>query len=123
MEQAGLIRFLYSAAQGQSYLRNPIKMYPENTNLIYAANLSLTQDQEKGKVRETFVINQIQNLNIPVFYSPKGDFKIKDYIFEVGGKNKNTTQLQGAEKSFVLADDLLIGSKKIIPLYLMGLLY
>ena len=123
LEQAGLIRFIYSDTTGQSYLKNPIKMYPENTNLIYSANISLLQDQERGKVRETFVVNQIQNQEIPIFYSQKGDFKINDYIFEVGGKNKSTRQIRGEKNAFVLADDILVGSSSIIPLYLFGLLY
>ncbi len=64
-------------------------MYPENTNLIYVANLSLVKDQEKGKVRETFLVNQIQTQKIPIFYSTKGDFSINDVIVEVGGGRKN----------------------------------
>ncbi len=123
LEQAGLIRFIYSGATGQSYLKNPIKMYPENTNLIYAANIAVLQDQERGKVRETFVVNQIQNQEIPIFYSQKGDFKIKDYLFEVGGKNKSTKQIRGEKNAFVLADDILVGSQSTIPLYLLGLMY
>jgi predicted AAA+ superfamily ATPase len=98
-------------------------MYPENTNLIHASKLSLLHDQEKGKIRETFVINQIQNQKIPIFYSQKGDFKINDYIFEVGGKSKNTRQIRGEEKANLLADDILIGEQSTIPLYLLGLLY
>ena len=123
LEQADLIRFIYSNSTGHSYLRNPIKMYPENTNLIHAANFSLAEDQEKGKIRETFIVNQIQNQKIPIFYSQKGDFKINDYIFEIGGKRKNTKQIQGIEKVFILADDILVGSQSTIPLYLFGLLY
>lgn len=37
LKQAGLIRFLYSNKSGQAYLRNPAKMYPENSNLLFAA--------------------------------------------------------------------------------------
>jgi hypothetical protein len=123
LEQAGLIRFIYSASSGQAFLRNPTKMYPENTNLMHAAYLPLIQDQVKGKMRETFVVNQVQNAQIPIFYSSVGDFKIDEYLFEVGGKNKTTKQLKSHENSFVLADDILIGSKNIIPLYLLGFLY
>ncbi|MCX6990516.1 MAG: AAA family ATPase [Chlamydiae bacterium] len=123
LEQAGLIRFIYSNSGGNSYLRNPIKMYPDNTNLIYAASLSLLQDQERGKVRETFVVNQMQNQKNPIFFSQKGDFKINDVIFEVGGKSKSTAQIRGEEKAFILADDILVGSKSTIPLYLFGMLY
>lgn len=123
LQQAGLIRFIYPGNSGDAYLRNPIKMYPENTNLIHAAYLPLAQDQTKGKIRETFVVNQIQNAEIPIFYSNKGDFKIGENIFEVGGKNKNTKQIKGMNNAFILADDILVGSKNVIPLYLFGFLY
>jgi uncharacterized protein len=123
LEQAGLIRFIYPGNAGDAYLRNPIKMYPENTNLIHAAYLPLAQDQTKGKIRETFVVNQVQNAEIPIFYSKKGDFKIGESIFEIGGKNKNTKQIKGVNNAFILADDILVGSKNVIPLYLFGFLY
>jgi len=123
LEQAGLIRFIFPGNSGDAYLRNPIKMYPENTNLIHAAYLPLAQDQTRGKVRETFIVNQVQNAEIPIFYSSKGDFKIGDSIFEVGGKGKNGKQIQRANHAFILADDILVGSKNVIPLYLFGFLY
>ncbi|NGX64022.1 MAG: hypothetical protein KR126chlam6_01446 [Candidatus Anoxychlamydiales bacterium] len=123
LEQAGLIRFIYSEASGKAHLRNPIKMYPDNSNLIHASYLPLAKDQIKGKIRETFVVNQIQNVQLPIFYSKKGDFKIENYIFEIGGKNKTKKQIIGEENAFILADDILVGSKLVIPLYLFGFLY
>lgn len=123
LEQAGLIRFIYPNNGGGAFIRNPIKMYPENVNLIHAAYLPLTDDLAKGKMRETFIVNQIQNANIPIFYSKHGDFKVGDYIFEIGGKNKSSKQLQGARNGLVISDDILIGSKHCIPLYLFGFLY
>lgn len=123
LQQAGLIRFIYTSSSGQASLKNPIKMYPENTNLIHMAYTALVPDQARGKVRETFIVNQIQNIGIPIYHSKKGDFKIKDSIFEVGGKNKNTKQIKGEPNGFVIADDILVGTKQTIPLYLFGLLY
>lgn len=123
LERAGLIRFIYPANSGQAMLRNPTKMYPENTNLIYAAYLPLAQDQAKGKLRETFVVNQLQNAAKSIFYSQVGDFKIDDYVFEVGGKTKNKRQIWQEKKGFILADDVIVGSKEVIPLYLFGFLY
>ena len=123
LEQAGLIRFLYSSSSGKAALRNPIKMLPENTNLIHAAYLPLAQDQTIGKIRETFFVNQIQNAQIPIFYSNRGDFKVGDTIFEIGGKNKNQKQIKHEEKAFIAADDILVGSQNTIPLYLLGFLY
>jgi len=123
LEQAGLIRSIYPAKSGHAFLRNPIKLYPENTNLMHAAYLPLIQDQVKGKMRETFFVNQVQNAGLPIFYSSVGDFKVEDYIFEIGGKGKGSRQLKGASNGLVLADDILVGSKNTIPLYLFGFLY
>lgn len=50
LELAGLIRMLYKNQIGKAHLRNPIKMYPDNTNLIYATHLSQPGDMLLGKV-------------------------------------------------------------------------
>ncbi len=123
LEQAGLIRFIYPDNSGQAFLRNPIKMYPENTNLMHAAYLPLAQDQFKGKLRETFVVNQAQNVGLPIFYSKVGDFKIGGHVFEIGGKSKNLKQIKYEKDAFILSDDIFVGAKNTIPLYLFGLLY
>ncbi len=68
------------------------------------------------------MINQLQNANLAVFYSDEGDFKVNDYIFEVGGAKKTSKQIKGLENSYILADGVLIGTKRQIPLYMMGFL-
>lgn len=123
LQEAGLIRFIYSKSSGNAALRNPIKMYPENTNLIFSSYLPLTQDKVIGKIRETFVINQLQNANFNVFYNEKGDFKINEVIFEVGGVSKTSKQIKGLENSYILADGILIGTNRQIPLHMLGFLY
>lgn len=123
--EAGLIRFLYANKTGKALLKKPIKMYPDNSNMIYANYLiPQNSDDARGKVRETFIVNCLQNSNHPIFYSDVGDFKCKDYFFEVGGKSKKTKQLKAEKNSYVIADDMLTGvGKKIIPMYLFGFLY
>lgn len=123
LEQASLIRFLFSNKSGKAALRNPNKMFPENTNLMFASYLPQTQDSVIGKVRETFVINQFQNAGINVFYSEIGDIEANNIIFEIGGKNKTLKQIKGLENGYILADDILVGNQRTIPLYLAGLLY
>lgn len=122
LEQAGLIRFLWSRQTGKAALRNPLKIYPDNTNLIYAAHMHALPDDLKGKVRETFVMNQLQNAQIPVYYTETGDFQGDHFIFEVGGKNKTSKQIQGLENAWVVAEGVLLGSKNTLPLYLLGFL-
>lgn len=119
LKQAGLIRFLYSNKAGQAYLRNPTKMYPENTNLLFAAFMNVASDNLMGKSRETFAINQLQNAGIHLYYTALGDFDCIDYVFEVGGKNK---KLSSNQNTYVLADGILSGIGRKIPLYLLGFL-
>ena len=54
----------------------------------------------------------------------KGDFLVdKKYLFEIGGKSKSFEQIKDIENSFVVADDIEIGSGNRIPMWLFGFLY
>ena len=54
----------------------------------------------------------------------KGDFQIDGkYTLEVGGKSKKFKQIKDMPNSFVVADDIEIGSGNKIPLWLFGFLY
>ena len=60
------------------------------------------------------------NLLVP----KQGDFMIEDrYIVEVGGKGKGFKQIKDIDNSFIVADDIEIGSGNKIPLFLFGFLY
>lgn len=125
LNEAGLIRCLYSEKAGKAFLQKPTKIYPENTNLMYAHYLlPQNNDDTVGKIRETFVVNSIQNIGQKIFYNEQGDFKIANYHYEVGGKNKKNYQIKNQKQGYVIADDLVTGiNKSTIPLYLLGFLY
>lgn len=123
LEQAGLIRVLPSKKVGKSAMRKPMKVYPDNTNLIYASYLPLLKDSTIGKIRETFVMNQLTNAGFPVYHSDQGDFSVDKWVFEVGGPNKTLSQIKDHAHGFVLADGIETGRQRVIPLYLLGLLY
>jgi len=55
--------------------------------------------------------------------SPFADFKIGDYTFEVGGKNKGQKQIQNIDKAFIAKDDIESGFLNTIPLWQFGLSY
>lgn len=56
--------------------------------------------------------------------APKGDFLIDDtYLVEVGGKTKGYNQIKDMPKSYIVSDDIEIGSGNKIPLWLFGFLY
>lgn len=121
--EAGLIRFLFSDKSGSAALKNPVKMYPENPNLLYAGYAPMLESSQIGKVRETFVLCHLQNGHYPVYYTTKGDFKVGDLFFEVGGKSKTLSQMKGEKNGYVIADEIIVGDYSKIPLYLLGLLY
>lgn len=99
-------------------LTKPDKVLLNNTNLsyIYGNNTNV------GSARETFFVNQL-NAVTDVILAPKGDFMVEKYTFEVGGKNKTFEQIKNMPNSFVVADDIEIGHKNKIPLWLFGMLY
>ena len=128
LKDARVLLLLQKVGRGYENLSKPDKLYLENTNLMGA--LSLTPD--KGTMRETFFANQIINAyadnrfsaNELIAIPNNGDFLIKGrWTFEVGGKNKKEKQISGIPDSYILADEITIGSDKRIPLWLMGFLY
>jgi len=123
MQEAGLLRFIYPKQSKKAHLRNPIKMYPDNSNLLQSPYLPQSQDDWLGMLRETFFVSHCQNSNNEVFYSSIGDFAIEEYIFEIGGKNKTRKQLKDVKASYIVSDGILVGEKHRIPLYLFGFLY
>jgi len=119
MEKAGLIGQLRNETSGIRGLGKVDKVYLDNTNIIF----NLVGDKSNiGNVRETFFFNQMRVLN-EVISSVKADFVIDDYTFEVGGKNKQQTQIEKDGKSFVVKDDIEFGYLNVIPLWAFGLNY
>jgi predicted AAA+ superfamily ATPase len=127
LENAQLIFNMHFQVRGYQKLRKPDKIYLNNTNLIRA----ITLNSKIGSERETFFVNQIINYfhNTQRFYnenillSKQGDFIVNNTIFEIGGKNKTSKQIKGIENSYVVVDDIEIGHKNKIPLWLFGFLY
>jgi hypothetical protein len=120
LEEASVLLLLNKDSKGISLLQKPEKVYLENTNLIY----SLSKDNANiGNIRETFFINQLTNKH-HVSYSFESDFLIDNkYTFEIGGGNKTRKQIMELEDAFVVVDNVEIGFKNKIPLWLFGFLY
>ena len=123
LEKAGLLHFLNREGKGVSLLQKPDKIYLENTNLAYV----LKEQPDPGTLRETFMLNQLENAGKATRLPKQGDMMIVEeeekIVFEIGGRNKNGRQIENIENGFVVADDIEIGFEKKIPLYLFGLLY
>jgi len=99
-------------------LTKPDKVLLNNTNLSYLYD----DNANIGSARETFFVNQL-SVVADVILAPQGDFMIDNYTFEVGGKGKSFDQIKNIPNSFVVADDIEIGHKNKIPIWLFGFLY
>lgn len=119
LERAALLHLLSTETKEFRHLSKPDKIYVNNPNLMYA----LTEHPDKGTLRETFFTNQLSSV-ANISYPRKGDFLVDhQYLFEVGGKNKNFDQIKDLPNSFLAVDDTEIGHGNRIPLWMFGLLY
>ncbi len=120
LEKAELLSTLDKAVKGMKKLQKPSKIYLNNTNLLHCL---FFDKPNTGTLRETFFLNQLR-VSHSVNYPDKGDFIVDSrYTFEIGGKNKNTIQIQDVPDSFLAMDDIEIGFGNKIPLWLFGFLY
>jgi len=99
----------------------------QKSDKLYLANPALFNlfcaHSEIGSIRESFFVSQLISF-YSIYYVDKGDFLVDDkYIFEIGGAKKGFKQIRDIKNSFVVADDLEIGFKNKIPLWLFGFLY
>lgn len=124
LASVGLIREMRPYEGGSPGLRKPSKILLNNTNLIHTMQQYLGQHPSRGMERELFFIQSLQNADVEVFYSKQADYRTRDAVFEIGGKNKTNDQLRGVkEPSYLVKDDILHPLKGEIPLFLFGFLY
>ncbi len=120
LSEAQLVQLLYVPEKGINSLNKPEKIYLNNSNLMY--NLG-EENVNIGNIRETFFFNQL-NVKYKTNSSKEADFLVDDkYTFEIGGKNKQSKQIKNVQNSFVVKDNIEIGSDNIIPLWMFGFLY
>ncbi len=114
-----LLYSLKAKAKGDTIFTKPSKLYLDNPNLSFY----YCQNNVKGTIREQFFSNMLR-INHKLFYPKQGDFLVDEkYTFEIGGKNKSFEQIKDIKNSFIGADDIEIGFKNKIPLWLFGFLY
>jgi uncharacterized protein len=120
LKEALLINFLHSDKKGINKISKPEKIYLHHPNLMHA----ITNDNtDIGNLRETFFLNQV-SVNNSISYAKSGDFFVNDkYLFEIGGKGKNFNQIADIKNSYLAIDNIEIGFRNQIPLWLFGFLY
>lgn len=117
---AHLINLLKTKMGSFSYLTKPDKVFLNNTNLMYAMAGNIVNI---GTLRETFFYNQL-NAIANINYSEKGDFLINNkYVVEVGGETKTFKQIKDLKNSFLAIDNIEVGRKNKVPLWLFGFMY
>ena len=120
LEESRLLYLLQPQNYSIASIQKPEKVYLNNTNLLFALNEG---NPNIGTVREIFFYNQIV-VNHKISQSKQADFLVDDkYTFEIGGKNKTTSQIKGLENSWIVKDDIVQPNGKSIPLWLFGFLY
>jgi predicted AAA+ superfamily ATPase len=119
LKDARLLNTISSEGKGVSTLQKPDKIFLENTNLAFA----LKERPNMGNIRETFVLNQLLSAGLKVSSPTKGDFAIEGLTIEVGGKDKNTSQVKHLDNFLIAADDIETGGENKVPIWLFGFLY
>jgi uncharacterized protein len=120
LERARMIWQLSKQGSGIGILTKPEKLYLNNPNLLYAL---ARENWNTGTIRETFLLNQLKGIG-QVNLADKGDFLFNESVtFEVGGPSKKLKQIRDTENSYLVKDDIEIGVKNTIPLWLFGFLY
>lgn len=119
LERAGMISRLMGHNKGTRALSKVQKVYLNNTNI--GATIA-SKNQNIGNLRETFFFNQT-TVKHKVKSSDKSDFQIDDLTFEIGGKNKKTTQIKDVLKGYIIKDDIEYGIENIVPLWTFGFMY
>jgi hypothetical protein len=101
--------------------RKPDKLLFDNTNILYAYAKEYKIETEIGTIRETFFTSCFED-DLTLYYSDIGDFKVEEYIFEVGGKGKSFKQIEGVENGYLVIDIDFTTHKRKIPLWVFGLM-
>jgi len=98
--------------------KKPAKLLFENTNILHAYADEFGVEVNRGTARETFFASCFRE----IFYSDIGDFRIKDRLFEIGGRSKTFKQIKDIEESYLVIDTDYTTDGRKIPLWLLGLI-
>ncbi len=119
MQKASLVNMLRSHGANISAMSKPDKLYLGNPNI---SNL-LCSSPNTGTIRELFFLNAV-GVRCDVAYPKQGDFVVEGkYLFEVGGKSKGFEQIKDVDDSYLAVDEIEVGFKNKIPLWVFGFLY
>lgn len=124
LQETGLITLLSVNKSGSQILKKTEKMYLDNPDLYSSISNEIGFDSQLGNVREIFFINMVKKSGCNIHVSRIGDFEVDGNLFEIGGRSNDKKQLKNnLGNGYIVKDDVLYGSKNVIPLHLFGFLY
>ncbi|OGT46043.1 MAG: hypothetical protein A3E82_07955 [Gammaproteobacteria bacterium RIFCSPHIGHO2_12_FULL_38_11] len=120
LEDAGLVKSISRESSKLHKITLPEKIYIDNPNLMQA----MTKEKvNPGSIREIFFINMLAAGHDLALHK-QGDFVIDHRtVVEVGGKNKDFSQIKNITDAYLALDQIETGIKNKIPLWLFGFLY
>ena len=120
LEEGNLIVLLYKGARGTGSLVKPDRLYLENSKLMHDL---MDHEASPSDSLETFVLNQLKK-DHDIKLTASGDFLVDDrHTFRMCSGNRKQKQAKDEGNSYIIADDIEIGSGSLIPVWLLGFLY
>lgn len=120
LEASGLFNALREPGHSDNLLAKIEKLYLGNSNIAFS--LSENGIIDEGNMRETNFLAWTSQACKPTS-SKISDFEIDGITFEVGGKNKNGSQIKDAERGYLVKDNLEFASGQSVPIWMFGFLY
>lgn len=120
LEEAGLLNVLRRQGTPFRSMDKPDRIYLGDPNLAFA--LAHPTKPDPGSLRETFLLNSLPP-SMEIRAADKADFLVDNrYTLEVGGRNKDASQIRNMTDAFLALDGLPAGSGQRVPLWLFGFL-
>ena len=120
LETSGLFNALREPGHSDNLLAKIEKLYLGNSNIAFS--LSENGIIDDGNMRETNFLAWTNHVCRPTS-SKISDFEIDGITFEVGGKNKNDTQIKNAKRGYLVKDNIEFASGQSVPIWMFGFLY
>lgn len=117
LQDARMINLLYSS--GNSFPKKPRSLYLQNTNLMHVL---LPKEINVDDERKTFLYNALHFAHRVNLGKQHGDFLI-DNLFNIKYLPKDSGSYRSNFKLIFAVDNLLVGHKNRIPLWLFGFLH
>lgn len=128
LDQIGVLNIAIRTNKLTDIIRKEFKVFLWNPNMYHAYQ----SWDNVGTIRESFVLQVLKKINKPAVINENiilpeyGDvifkYKSKNYLFEIWWSNKTAKHIKWIENSFLIKDDIKIGTENQIPLWLWGLI-